>query len=335
MQFITNNKTPYMVEAMVSYDKSVFTVVKATYSFSTDGIIKIADTQKPLCYGDEYTGDPGKSSIKYTSDIVQEKKGSDIALIGHAYTPDNTYMTKIDTALQVGKTLKNIRVSGDRFWKWSSLGISKTRPLPFKKMPLVYERAFGGSDRSDKNEKKHGYSYENPVGTGLTKSKNKAAINEKQLPNLEYHNSEQKKWNDNPIPACYGFIAPHWAPRVKKAGTFDEDWKQNRMPLMPEDFDISFYNAASPGLVVEDGLKGTEQIILVNLHPENEKVSFNLPGINITTAYIFEDQTYKPAVVLDTLLIEPDENVFTMVWRSKMVDRGRLRELKQVNVSCG
>ncbi len=332
MQFITNNKTPYIAEAMVSHDKSVFIVVKATYCFSTDGNLKIADTQKPLCYGDEYTGEPGKSSIKYTSDIVPEKKGSDIALIGHAYAPNDTYVTTVDTEFQVGQIVKTIRVTGDRFWKWSSLGITKTRPLPFNKMPLVYERAFGGSDSSDKNEKKHGFSYENPIGTGLTKSKNKAAINKKQLPNLEYHNSEQKKWNDNPIPAGYGFIAPQWAPRVKKAGTFDEDWQQNRMPLMPEDFDIGFYNAASPGLVVEDGLKGSEQITLVNLHPENEKVSFNLPGINITTAYIFEDQTYKPAAILDTLLIEPDENLFTMVWRSKIPDPGRKRELIQINI---
>jgi hypothetical protein len=199
-------------------------------------------------------------------------------------------------------------------------------------MPLVYERAFGGSDESHKNEKKHHYCLENPVGTGFCAVKSKKRIKGLKLPNLENRKNEIQSWQTKPVPAGFGFIAPDWSPRISYSGTFDENWKQHRMPLMPEDFDHRFNNAAAPDLVSKDFLAGTETVILHNLHPDSEKTVFHLPGVCLTTAYIYEHQTYKPEPVLDTLIIEPDENLFTMVWRSKVKNPDKQQNLKQVSV---
>ena len=134
IQFTTNNKTPYVAETRTLQDESVVSIVKATFNFSTQGEVNPAEEQRPLTYGDEYFGEPGESSIKYASDIVPEKKGTDIALIGHAYAPDKAAF-QVETALRVGNMVKRVHVTGDRYWKWSSLGISRSRPLPFDKIP--------------------------------------------------------------------------------------------------------------------------------------------------------------------------------------------------------
>lgn len=147
--FITNNKTPYIAETTVLQDKNgkknAVTVVKATWTFSVDGRVSQAAEQMPLCYGDEYRGEPGKSSIKYTSDIVFEKKGTDIALNGHAYAPFNKNVKKIDAALKVGPLWKRVRVFGDRFWKYNMGIVTKTSPGLFDKMPLYLSLPESGS----------------------------------------------------------------------------------------------------------------------------------------------------------------------------------------------
>ena len=102
-QFTTNNKTPYVAETITLQDKSVVATVKATFNFSTRGEVYTAKEQRPLIFGDEYFGEPGESSIKYASDIVPEKKGCDIALIGHAYAPDKAAFN-VEIALRVGNS---------------------------------------------------------------------------------------------------------------------------------------------------------------------------------------------------------------------------------------
>lgn len=310
MQYIINNTSPYAAESIIAPDKSVAAIVKVTCTFSPDGGVGIAPDQKPVLFGDVYAGDPGRSSIKYASDAVPEKSSTDISLIGHAYAPDKTPVSKLATALQAGNNHKIVHVTGDRFWKWSLISITKTRPRPFLKMPLVYERAFGGKDFTHKKEKKHEVYPANPVGTGFVVNKTKQNINALRLANLENRKNEIKNWYDRPFPACYGPININWHPRVKFSNP-------------------AIFNSAPSGLIAKGFFKGTEPITLTNLHPEKEHIKFNLPGIKITTAFIYEHGTYKPEPKLDTLVIEPDENLFTMVYRSKI---NKKEQLKQINI---
>ena len=39
---------------------------------------------------------------------------------------------------------------------------------------------------------------------------------------------------DRYVPQGFGFIAPHWEPRVGFAGTYDEAWQKNRAPHLPK-----------------------------------------------------------------------------------------------------
>jgi len=333
---INNNKTPYPSESLMLQGKTgssvAVTMIKATFSFSLDGDVEQADYQEPIFFGDEYWGEPGKTSLRYASDLVPEKKGTDIALNGHVYSPMNKPSKKINTVLKVGKISKTVTVWGDRFWQFSMGMVSMTRPALFTKMPLRYERAFGGEDRFHEKESKWGVCSENPIGTGFRVTRKKIALDQLKLPNIETYRHPMNNWNDKPKPGGFGFIAPFWQPRASLCGTFDDAWKNERMPLLPENFDPGFYNAAPPDLISTPHLKGNESVFLKNLHAGSDTVTFNLPGIHFSTSYIFKHQTYKKVPVLDTLIIEPDENRFIMVFRSHYDGPEKLSHLIQVNV---
>ena len=122
-------------------------VVKATYTFGDSGL-KLADTQVPVKWGGEPRGKPGESSDKYEPGTAFIKPATDVVLLGHAYPPQKDAMEGL-VALQVGPLKKAVRVVGERTWFRNMGHIAATRPLPFDKLPLTWERAFGGWDRTD------------------------------------------------------------------------------------------------------------------------------------------------------------------------------------------
>lgn len=59
--------------------------------------------------------------------------------------------------MRVGCLGKRLSVFGDRYWKKGFWRIKMTKPAPFGKMPLRYERAFGGWDQTSDNPKNHSW----------------------------------------------------------------------------------------------------------------------------------------------------------------------------------
>lgn len=334
--FTTVNETPYSAETVFLPDhggvKSAVSIIKATFTFNGDGTLCISDQQVPLCYGDEYMGEPGKSSVRYPSDMVYGKKGTDMAVNGHAYAPGRNPVTECPAMVQVGRLSKIIAVRGDRMFRSVAGFITRTAPEPFVKMPLCYERAFGGTDTSHPDSKHQGVFRENPVGVGYRANRSKKAVHGSVLPNIEDIKNRVVTWTDRPKPAGFGCIPPHWEPRLSFAGTFDAAWKNHRMPLPPLDADVRRHNAAAEGLSTETPLSGHESVRLVNLHPHHENLSFNLPGLSLTAAFTGDDETVKPRPILDTLIIEPDDNRIILVYRAAYNGTIPLHYIKQVRV---
>ena len=46
--------------------------------------------------------------------------------------------------------------------------------------------------------------------------------------------------NEINIPEGFGFFARYFASRVQYSGTTDTEWMENRAPLLPKDFSMSF-----------------------------------------------------------------------------------------------
>ena len=331
-----NNKTPFVLETLFLADEDghpvLATVVKATYQIVADSHLILAEKQTSVSLTGEYRDEPELASIKYEPEIAFFKPATDIVLIGHAYAPRQG-TTQVDVSLEVGRLKKTVRAFGDRWWMKSMNTIAQTQPVPFERIPLIYERAFGGWERNDPDPDKHSFEPRNPIGVGFKTNKEylKDAM---RLPNLEDPGQLIKDIMDKPKPAGFGFIAPHWQPRAALAGTYDKTWMEQRMPLLPKDFDRRFFNAAPVDQVVSGYLKGNESVEIMNVSPRG-KIGFNLPDVPPLQCRVAvrNQDVQNIQSLLDTLIINTDENLLFLIWRANLALRNGPHDVASIEIS--
>lgn len=223
------NSTPLIASHNILTDRNgaetLLVVVKGTWRIGRNGALSIAGEQVPIQLEPRYLGDPAASSLIYDTDLILEKPGTDCILLGYAWAP-KVGVGSVDVTFGVGPLRKTVRVFGERIWMKCLGMVSMSKPAPFEKIPLVWERAFGGSDTSWPEPKEHEFCLENPVGTGLLARKTKLEIDGLRLPNLEDPAHLIKKPTDRPKPVGFGPIPPHWFPRAGYAGTYDDQWRK-------------------------------------------------------------------------------------------------------------
>ncbi|NMO13792.1 DUF2169 domain-containing protein [Pyxidicoccus fallax] len=328
------NETPFAFDMMGLADEEVrpllLLVVKATYALGDAGL-KLADEQPPVKWSGEPWGKPGESSDKYEPSTAFIKLATDVVLIGHAYPPQKG-ATEGLVALQVGPLKKAVRVVGERTWFRSMGRVTATKPLPFDTLPLTWERAFGGWDRTD--AAKPTFEPRNPVGVGFRASPRHFEEGLK-LPNLEDPAEPLREFGQKVTPVGFGFTSPDWQPRAKLAGTYDEAWNKTRKPLLPKDFDRRFFNAAAPGLVTPGYLKGDEPVIIAGASPKG-RLSFALPGqaAPVVTVERTSGVDAKPEMHLDTVILDTDAEQVLLMWRGHVVLDEGLHDVRGLKVTA-
>jgi hypothetical protein len=327
------NLTPFAAEPLLLSDErggDVFTcVVKATFVLhqQRDGTsLAVADEQVPACLKPVHYGEPADSSIKYDSDAALTKLGSDVVLVGHAYAPQ-AGARYADVSLAVGPARSTVRVFGDRVWSTALGRWAPSLPEPFEAMPLVYERSFGGWDRSSPNPAHHEFEPRNPVGVGFVSKKHGTPREGAPLPNIENPYELIGSPMDRPAPVGFGFIGAHWQPRASYAGTYDDQWKNRRMPLLPDDFNRRYYNAAHPTLALQGFLSGGEPVEIVNASPRGV-LRFLIPVFQpFATVRTIDGGTQRIGMALDTVTVNPDEDRLFLVWRGSLSVHKRLHDI--------
>lgn len=290
---------------------TLYLVVKGTFTLGE--ALSLAEQQVPPVPADEYWGEPGASSLKYASDMHLRKPATDVVLVGRALAPDGKAAEQVDVGIAVGERRKLARVFGDRSWRKD--GASFTPPEPFESLPLVYERAFGGTHEADPEQGLVLAEERNPVGLGFRGRRGDEEAEGRALPNIEDAQNLIERWGDAPAPQGFGFVAPAWLPRRNHAGTYDEAWQAGRAPYLPEDFDSRFFNAAHPDLICDGFLKGGEPIQVVGASPRG-RLKFRLPICDFDVKAKVAGRVETPPLDLETVLIEPDEERLCLIWRA-------------------
>jgi len=244
---------------------------------------------------DVYFGEPGVSSPRYEAEVALEKPFVDVLVNATAYVPGGGTARNVEVALELADIRKQLLILGDR----SSL---VSTPRPFSKMPIIYERAFGGTDPDGKYADQR-----NLIGVGFRGAPPTSLDVATSLPNIEYPQSPNQ-------PAGFGGIARGWQPRISFAGTFDESWLSERWPLLPHDYD-SRHNQTAPTDQQSRILKGGEEVRLTNLTPDGFW-AFRLPRLNIPVWMFYPTREVQAELRLDTILIEPDERRVTLTARA-------------------
>ena len=328
------NNSPFAAEIAVFPDENgidtLYVTIKAT--FTIDPKVDLAEEQIPIFLADEYWGEPIESSLKYASEVHLTKPATDIVMIGEACAPDKRPVSQLDVSLAVAGFKKTVRVFGNRRWDSKWLGLKITSPLPFESMPLVYEKAYGGFHELDPEKHEKLSDTRNPIGLGFKGKKTNKELKGTLLPNLEDPVHLIKKPEDQPPPACFGYIASSWMPRVSFVGTHDEAWIKKRAPFLAEDFDLRFFNTAAPELVCNGYLKGGEPVTITNMSPTGDK-RFTLPLCELETSVKMAGSVENPYLNLETVLFEPNESRFTMLWRSAVQCDKKVLKVEQIDIN--
>jgi len=319
MDVIHNSPFAAEVNSIIDIDGSEarVAVVKATYDIGNGGVTAVAEEQEPIAACDEYLSEPGLSSTLYESDGAYFKPATDVAVVGSAYAPDNRGALWFDASISVGSISKTIRVFGDRHWSFGRIGgVSHTRPEPVTRVPICWERSFGGADACRRGTQEPAWERRNPVGTGYCATHSREALDGVALPNFEDPKRLIESWKDKPTPQGFGFIGRSWSPRVAHAGTYDKDWQQTRMPILPSDFDYRFFNAACPDLIAPNYLCGGEPVVAVNLSSAGVE-RFVLPVVHVTFKARAKGRRIEVPGLLDTAVFKLDQRKIVLVWRAK------------------
>jgi hypothetical protein len=292
---------------------TLYVVVKATFALGRDGP-RVAEQQCKLVLADESWGEPGQSSLKYASEAHLLKPGTDVVLVGDAYAPRGQPATSSLVSVKVGELRKTVQVFGDRRWKGGFVSPSPSSPEPFLRMPLTYERAYGGVHVLDARKGQALSEPRNPVGRGFRGRRGAAEMVGQPLPNLEDPLKQMESITDQPAPAGFGFVAPSWQPRQSFAGTYDDAWREQRAPYLPLDFRAEYFLTAPPELCARQFLKGGEPVEIIGASADGVK-RFRLPACRLDVTVSIAGSTQPVPLQLETVLLEPGEERFSMLWR--------------------
>jgi len=308
-------------------------VVKATYSIPANGAQgdpSLADEQQPLVEADRFSGEPGFSAPLHETDFAHRKPACDVLLLGSAHAPRGRPVERLPVGLKLGSLQKQFTVVGPRVWrKYLAVAIA-SKPEHFQRLPLSYDYAFGGTDRTREAEDGQTDTYQpNPVGRGYwTDVKH---IDGQPLPFTEASDQSVVEPAGRYVPMSFSPVGRNWTPRRVYAGTYDQHWLENTAPLWPADFDARYFQAAPADQIVPYPAGG-EEVVLQHLTPEGH-CTFRLPRRSMPIIFIpHRGGDLRRDAVIDTVVIEPDEGRFTLTWRANLPLGRSVFDVKEVVV---
>jgi hypothetical protein len=325
-----DNRTPFKVDRAWGRGREGthewIVAVKASYAIAPDGALSLADEQPDVLLAAQYIDAPGRSSLRYDADVVGEKPGTDVTVVGTAYAPGGQPSTDFPIGLVAGPLRKRLRVRGDRHWGEGLLAGTKSPALAIASVPVVYERAYGGYDAPGTDPAQHRLDPRNPVGVGVVAKGTRR--NGQSLPNFEYPGQDVERAG----PAGLGPIDAHWSPRLEMHGTYDGTWRRERFPLLPQDWSPLSRHSAPPDQRTAEPLRGGEQVALENLTPSGQ-LNFVLPRVHLRFRTLLDGSLIEHAGQLSAVIIEPDHPRVSMVWQASLPVHGDVDYLEHTIVS--
>lgn len=339
---LLDNRTPMRALCVPLDDRDgrelLVCIVKLTWHVTPDGEATLHTPQRPVRISStHYPGDEDGAGTRLPGDVVEEKPGTDVLLVGTARPPDTGpdagRLRQLDVTLQVGQTDglrvdKTVRVHGQRVWEKAVVGVKPGPAAPLQPTSLTYDRAWGGMDDSDPQKPLR--DDRNPMGGGV--ARDKARLVDQPAPVLEHPDAPIT--SRTPMPAGFGAIARHWDPRVQRHGTADETWRRERAPVRPSDFDPRAHCCAPDDQHCEPPLQGDENISVVGVLP-GRRWAFRLPRYapQFEAKLVDEEQVRPLTTHLDTYLIDADEGLVELTWRASFTLPRKMERISWLRIT--
>lgn len=131
----------------------------------------------------------------------------------------------------------------------------------------------------------------------------------------------------------FGFYPRQCPPRSTWAGTYDDSWKEKRSPFLPVDFDYRYFQAAHPGLVAPQYLKGDEPVRAMNVSPDGP-LRTKLPALDFHIEAEVGRTTMTGRPALDTVVVDPENRRVILTWRWLLVTKVPPDEVKGFRIGA-
>lgn len=320
-------------------------LAKATFRFDAHGHVE-AETQAPVPLFDKDVETP--LGVLPADTLGRGSERFEVMLLGSAHVPNQSQASELRVGLCVGSERREMAVFGDRLWEPAADGTPRIGAAqPFTSMPLVYERAFGGSVpvQIDPDSVLDVFEPINKRGLGFDAEMWAHAVGQmlgapqgypllegyrRRLPNLENPRALIQKWSDAPEPVG-------WAPvyldtavghlplirreseRLERDRAQGEGAAQRRYDelLKTPDPDVDpagSLHRAHPDWVIDTPLEKAT-VRLENLLPDAPAVEFPLPALRVVADYVLYGREGSRDLLAQALVLLPEQRVFYLVYR--------------------
>jgi hypothetical protein len=328
------NRSPFpifvMRNAETDYSTGVLCVCASTHRIEPG--LPPAEAQRPIV-----SSDP-----RLPGDAHWTKRGVSVCAEGFVY-PSEPHGREGAARLSVGDRAATVLAFGRRVWARGALGLTPTRPLPFDRVPMRWERAFGGKAlRPSRMVKVNGVDVlcprvldvapDNPDGVGFYVTAEQAV--DQPLPDLEHDGQRIAAWDDRPEPSCF---APYPLNGALRLRLLDVDvtkielpeWgfvdirsfdgripRLEDMPLRPEHAE-RLPSRAAPRTTFDAVPPGTP-VALSGMCPGGAVLAFTMPPCPVVVATVIGDTETRLVPVLDAIDVDAEAREVRLLWRTKL-----------------
>ncbi|WP_437876007.1 DUF2169 family type VI secretion system accessory protein [Sorangium sp. So ce513] len=296
-------------------------VAKATFHIGPRGTE--LDTQDPWPLLDEDRAT--ELGIAPRDDLPRRDDAFEVVLLGAAHAPHGRPVERMTVSLAVGGERRELLISGDRVWE----GGDRPRigaPVPFTRMPLTHERAFGGTVEVeiDREAFVAATDARNPGGRGFDPAPAVASLVEmlkpppgyprydavRRLPNIEDPVARISLPEDAPDPVYWGAVPVDSGIQAARTVTPPPP---EAAPGLPELGDGAYHRAHPQWLIALPAARS--QVTMTGLTPRPEPLSFALPAVRVLVDYVSGLRTGTRELRPHALVLLPEERRFYLVFR--------------------
>lgn len=302
-----------------------------------DETVKLEDLDLEPVQRQAIAGREADTWLRYESDLIPPKPRFDLIINAWVQNRNQRFLKMPFTVNFNDQQLVHWVALAPRIWSHGVLGpVIKDATTLVSKVPAFNVFAFGGPANRTTTPVPH---EREPVETdtwpanqdGMGYCTDAIRAAGVALPWLEAPNHLISQWRNRPLPAALGHISRADSPRCISRGT-----SGGNKGKPPTDFDPVSLNAAPPSLQLMRLPTPGDRVRLLNLNRSGE-CTFKFP--QLTLSAMGESRTGKrlPPVQLrwDTLLLEPEEDRASIVWRAAVGDPGGSLACITLTAECG
>lgn len=316
-------------------------VVKATFE-AEDGRVTLVDAD-PV----PVLREPVETALGTLPQDVRPRLPHDleIVVLAAAHAPDDQPVEQMEVSVSVGSLRDTLRVSGDREWVHDGSDWFASEPIPFRTMPLGWERAYGGTVEVwlDDSTVVPASDPLNPRGRGTnpTRLARRLAAGQAapgfprthathKLPNIEAPTSLVSTPDDEVMPRSWATVPPDVLPRlhamISKRHSSPEALAEELRCLGDE---MPALRVSAPGMTLRSPSWPLD--VEVDGCTPNGPWLFRLPRLRVLMDYQLGPRSSSAELTPTTLVLLPSERRCTLSyehWFRFAVDQEQERSIR-------